>query len=207
MAALIRAATAEFAAKGYAGATMSGIAERAGTAIGSLYQFFPNKESIARAVRTSHVEDVERALAAPRLDGVSGFVGWFVGAMIEFVHTHPAFLPLQDAPSSTRPHGPRNRVRRRMAEMIAGVAPGVSEETSARLAECVFQVNRAMMALYAGARREDRDWIAAEYRRMLECYLHGALRESITEGSGAARGTTRPARSRSRGAAARPRRA
>ncbi|MDQ2711302.1 MAG: TetR/AcrR family transcriptional regulator, partial [Acidobacteriota bacterium] len=41
VAALLEAAAAEIAEMGCEGATMSGIAERAGACIGSLYQFFP----------------------------------------------------------------------------------------------------------------------------------------------------------------------
>src|SRR3974390_2228618 len=47
---LLQAAAAVFAEKGYEAATMTEIAERAGAAIGSLYQFFPSKEALAEAL-------------------------------------------------------------------------------------------------------------------------------------------------------------
>src|ERR1700743_2269238 len=50
VAALLDAAAAVLAEKGYDGATMTEIAERAGAAIGSLYQFFPSKEALAEAL-------------------------------------------------------------------------------------------------------------------------------------------------------------
>lgn len=43
----MEAAAAVIAEKGYEGATMAEIAARSGTKIGSLYRFFPNKESLA----------------------------------------------------------------------------------------------------------------------------------------------------------------
>src|SRR5260370_37756679 len=50
VAALLKAAAAVFAEKGFDGATMTEVAARASTAIGSLYQFFPNKVALADAV-------------------------------------------------------------------------------------------------------------------------------------------------------------
>ncbi len=47
VAALLQAAAAVFAEKGYEAATMTEIAARAGAPIGSLYQFFPVKEALA----------------------------------------------------------------------------------------------------------------------------------------------------------------
>jgi AcrR family transcriptional regulator len=48
--ALLDAGASLFAEKGFAAATMTEIAQRAGAAIGSLYQFFPSKESLADAL-------------------------------------------------------------------------------------------------------------------------------------------------------------
>src|SRR5689334_19652309 len=57
---LVSAAAGEFAEVGYDAATMSAIARRAGASIGSLYQFFPNKESLARALRTQYAQEYEQ---------------------------------------------------------------------------------------------------------------------------------------------------
>ena len=43
--------------KGYASLSTNRIAERAGVSIGSLYQYFPNKEAIIKALRENHVND------------------------------------------------------------------------------------------------------------------------------------------------------
>ena len=50
VAALLDAGAALFAEKGYDRTTMTEIAERAGAAIGSLYQFFPSKQALAEAL-------------------------------------------------------------------------------------------------------------------------------------------------------------
>ncbi|WP_025821918.1 TetR/AcrR family transcriptional regulator [Asaia astilbis] len=57
MALILDAAGAVFAEKGVDGATMTEIAERSGTAIGSLYRFFPTKEGIALTLLERFIED------------------------------------------------------------------------------------------------------------------------------------------------------
>lgn len=50
VAALLEAAAAAIAEKGYDGTTMAEVAARAGAQIGSLYRFFPNKDVLANAL-------------------------------------------------------------------------------------------------------------------------------------------------------------
>ncbi|HEX2214791.1 MAG TPA: TetR/AcrR family transcriptional regulator [Mycobacterium sp.] len=45
-------------------ATTNRIAERAGVSIGSLYQYFPNKQALMRALAERHVRDVSQRLDA-----------------------------------------------------------------------------------------------------------------------------------------------
>ncbi len=56
---ILNAAAAVFDEIGYDAATTHQIAARAGTAIGSLYQFFPNKAAIFNAMELQHVERVK----------------------------------------------------------------------------------------------------------------------------------------------------
>lgn len=56
---ILAAAAAVFDEVGYEAATTHQIAARAGTAIGSLYQFFPDKAAIFNAMELRHIERVE----------------------------------------------------------------------------------------------------------------------------------------------------
>jgi len=60
---ILEAAAEVFACVGYEAATTHAIAARAGTAIGSLYQFFPDKLAIFHALEKRHMEQV-RAIHA-----------------------------------------------------------------------------------------------------------------------------------------------
>lgn len=53
---IVQAGAQVFAERGYAGATTNHIAERAGVSIGSLYQYFNNKEEILVTLARRHVE-------------------------------------------------------------------------------------------------------------------------------------------------------
>ncbi len=66
VAGLLDAGSAVFAEKGYDAATMTEIAARAGAAIGSLYQFFPNKQALAGALVERYGERMGEALCAIR---------------------------------------------------------------------------------------------------------------------------------------------
>src|SRR5580692_5334242 len=54
--ALLEAASAVFAERGYDSATMTEIAERSSTAIGSLYRFFPTKEALGETLLQRFLE-------------------------------------------------------------------------------------------------------------------------------------------------------
>ena len=61
--AILGAAAQVFERKGYVGATTNRIAERAGVSIGSLYQYFPNKDAILVELTGRHVQQGSEHLA------------------------------------------------------------------------------------------------------------------------------------------------
>jgi AcrR family transcriptional regulator len=84
--AILEAATRIFGERGYAGATTNDIAELAGVSIGSLYQYFPNKDALIGALQSHHKNEIAAAVetvleAAPDRsirESVAALVGvWF----------------------------------------------------------------------------------------------------------------------------------
>jgi AcrR family transcriptional regulator len=65
---ILDAAAHVFAEYGYAAGTTNRIAEYAGLSIGSLYQYFPNKDAVLRALMDAHVE-AGATLLTERLSG------------------------------------------------------------------------------------------------------------------------------------------
>jgi AcrR family transcriptional regulator/transposase-like protein len=56
---ILVAAAEVFAAAGFAAATVQQIADRANTAVGSIYQFFPDKLAIFQALFTKHLQQID----------------------------------------------------------------------------------------------------------------------------------------------------
>jgi AcrR family transcriptional regulator len=90
---ILDAAARVFAVHGYSAGTTNRIAEAAELSIGSLYQYFPNKDAILRALMDAHVDDGARRLAErlgdglpPRLDDA---LRLFVRAMIDNHRDNP----------------------------------------------------------------------------------------------------------------------
>ncbi|MEV6832206.1 TetR/AcrR family transcriptional regulator [Amycolatopsis sp. NPDC051102] len=69
---ILTAAAHVFAAHGYAAGTTNRIAEQAGVSIGSLYQYFPNKDAILAELLTRHLDDGAAAAAKIRIGDLPG---------------------------------------------------------------------------------------------------------------------------------------
>ena len=85
----ILAATARVLVKvGYDGLTTNGVAEAAGVSIGSLYQYFPNKEALVAALIEHHVEamnaavlsELTRVARLPMVEAVRAVIELTIGA-------------------------------------------------------------------------------------------------------------------------------
>ena len=85
---ILRAATHVFASHGYAAGATNRIAEAAGVSIGSLYQYFPNKDAILVELVKDHVNRgigiIQRLLSTGALPGsLDDQIRLFVRATIE----------------------------------------------------------------------------------------------------------------------------
>lgn len=67
---IVEATWKVLAEEGYAAASTNRIAERAGTSVGSLYQYFPNKDAIVAAVQRRHHADLGGVMATAFVEAV-----------------------------------------------------------------------------------------------------------------------------------------
>jgi AcrR family transcriptional regulator len=175
VAGFLRAAAAVLTEIGYERATMSAIAARAGSSIGSLYQFFPNKLSVAEALRAQYVEDVEQpwtvlARQAATLSAAS-LARRLASLQVEIVRTHPALLALLDVPPTS--HSPRRRelVRNRIATVLKAHKRRMPKATAFRIASVVQQVSKGLLTLYAQAGSDEQGRLIEELEAVLTAYL------------------------------------
>ncbi len=184
VAALMQAAATVFAEKGFDAATMTEIAASAGAPIGSLYQFFPNKEAVADALLERYGELIEaglqnierRAAVLPPAALADALLDLIVGLRQE---TGAAFA-LLDAHSdwSARRAELRHMARRYIASMLKSREPQLSSVLVEDMAVVLLQNMRAMAALIAAQGREAEAGALDELRDMTRFYLVKRLSSS-----------------------------
>ena len=181
VAAILKAAADVFAEKGYDVATMAEIAARSGTKIGSLYRFFPNKESLA---------DTMVVCARKNLDAVfdkfdAGVKALSIRALADdlqivlFEQTlTPALMRLLDGSHdwSVKREEFKSAILRRIAKTLMIYRPKLPKNTAADMAFVVL-VNMKALATY----RKFPDSLPSaldEMRDMTRLYLQSRLGSS-----------------------------
>lgn len=175
MAGFLKAAASVITEMGYERATMSAIAERAHSCIGSLYQFFPNKSSVAEAIRAQYIEEIEqfwidlgREAGALRAEELACRL---VSVHFEIVKSHPALLSLLDVPPTPRTTRHRELIRARIAAVLVAHKPRMTHTTALRTAAVVQQISRSLLNLYAQTDADQKASIVEEFRAVLSGYL------------------------------------
>ena len=89
--AVIEAGARILSDEGWAGFTTNKVAEAAGVSIGSLYQYFPDKDALVDAVRRRHLEDSLAAVRGAFAPGkpLARFAEDLADAVIAAHRTHP----------------------------------------------------------------------------------------------------------------------
>lgn len=95
---LLDAAAALFAEQGFETTSTNHIAKRAGVSIGSLYQYFPDKDAILQALAARQFDNLEATLVE-RLhilpdDTLQRFFARILDVLIDFYVHNPAFHPI-----------------------------------------------------------------------------------------------------------------
>jgi AcrR family transcriptional regulator len=91
--AILQATAQVLVQRGYESTTTGAVAERAGASIGTLYQYFPNKESLVAALVEEHVHEVlslvEAALARYASEPLPVLLGAIVRASLDAHQLNP----------------------------------------------------------------------------------------------------------------------
>jgi AcrR family transcriptional regulator len=177
---LLGAAAEVIAENGYEAATMTEIAERAGASIGAVYQYFPNKEAVVRALRAQYGDEMDARWTflnqASATLSVKQLADQFVDVLVKFIEEHPAYFALLDAPLRfKRDQRARNRLRERFAGFFRAKSPTLAPEEAFRVANVAFQILKSMNPLYAEAKPQERLALIAEFKLALTAYLEARL--------------------------------
>src|ERR1700727_1197526 len=180
LAAFLDAAAALFVEVGYEAATMTAIAERSASSIGALYNYFPDKQSIALTLVNQYTQELE-AHWKPLMEQAESLThaevaGRFIESITQFVQKHPAHLSLLAAPIHFR-RDPATRKASRIAIANAFQVknPSLSKEQSLLAANVSLQIVRGMMTLYGEAEPKGKVLVVAEFKKVLTLYLGSVL--------------------------------
>lgn len=180
MAAIVEAAARILAEHGWAGFNTNAVATRAGVSIGSLYEYFPDKQALADAIASDHLARGEALLASAangiaRLDGPEALVDALLEGLVDLHKDNPR---LHRALSSEVPLSPNIRarvetLRQGAIVLVARVlgphvdSPGVAAQLLVDTADAV--IHRWLVEDDGTLAPPER--LTAELRRMMYAYL------------------------------------
>ena len=182
LAGFLDAAAELFVEVGYEATTMTAVAERSGSSIGALYNYFPDKQSIAFTLVNQYSQELE-AHWKPLMEQAemlthAEFADLFIERITQFVQKRPAYLKLLAAPIRFR-RDPATRKASRVAIANAFRAknPSLSNDQSILAANVTLQIVRGMMTQYEETDLKGKVLVVAEFKKLLTLYLRGVLSE------------------------------
>jgi AcrR family transcriptional regulator len=181
VAALIDAGAELIAEKGYEAATMTEIAQRAGAAIGSLYQFFPSKEALAEALFNRYAE--RAAVSFARVEELAPgrsareLADLLIDYKLALRTDRDATIALSSAVAGIverrKPLG--DALRGRIASILRAANGALNQDEAAAAAVIVSQVMKIIPPLVA--MQDERPLpLIGEARRLLALYIAEVLR-------------------------------
>jgi AcrR family transcriptional regulator len=191
---LLDAADRVFAAVGYEGATTNAIAREAGASVGSLYQFFPDKEALLLALALRYraalhaIHDRVFTAETARLP-LSELYDRVVETLAAFHRAHPGFrslfhgsatVPALAAAAATLHQECVGRVESMMAHSLPDTEPARRR----LLADLNVTALKALLPLADSGNARFRAKVLAEIKRMLYAHMQAVMSDkSAKKGS------------------------
>jgi AcrR family transcriptional regulator len=187
---ILDAAEALFAEAGYEATTTNAIAARAETAIGSLYQFFPNKEAIVRALVARFLDQMRAAFDAAVPDPaalarvpLARLIDRVVDPLVALHARRAGILRVYfTLPRTGELAGTAQAVHEaiivRLEAIVAAREPWVAAADQRRRLEVVVEIFKALLPLTADAGGAPRPEMVAELKRAIRAYLEAALADA-----------------------------
>ena len=155
---------------------MTVIADRAGSSIGALYSYFPDKKALAMAlldIYAARIEEHWRPLFEEQT-GLSAkeFSGRFVDGFLDFIRANPGYLQLQAMPTRLRrTAAAKSAFRAKLVEGLRRRLPSLTVESAQLRVGVILHIVRGMMQMYADAAPAQRAIVVEEFKTALTAYL------------------------------------
>ena len=181
MEAILDAAAEVFAEQSFEAASMEAIAERAGTSIGSVYQFFEKKQDVFVALAHRCMEDIQR-LSADLTSGVAFSGPWpelvdsAVDTFVTMAQEHPGLRALNTNPQLYGLFEEADRAQARaLIEQTARFLPAhidnLEPEDAYRVATMVITTLNAAVFFASRSSAGEATALITESKRMLRAYI------------------------------------
>jgi len=159
---------------------MTAIAERAGASIGTLYDYFPDKQALAMALKAQYTEESDAhwkaLLRNPKSLTRTALADLFVEGALTLVRERPAYLPLMGAPAVyTRTQALRRPLRKTIVGALRTMNPKLPEDTAFIKAEVIVQLIKGLWSVYREAAPRERDKVVEEFKQLMRLYLMETL--------------------------------
>ncbi|HEX4201086.1 MAG TPA: TetR/AcrR family transcriptional regulator [Chthoniobacterales bacterium] len=180
LAGFLEAAAELFSEIGFEATTMQAIADRCESSIGALYNYFPDKESVAATLLSRYAEELQWRLQSlmEHSEKLSQFAGGFIDCIIQFAQDRPAYLNLHGAPIRfRRDPAARKALRSIIANAFRTKNPALSTERALLATNVALQIVKGMINLYLESETKTKALVVAEFRRVLSSYLEEVLAE------------------------------
>ena len=180
LASFLDAAAELFAEVGYEATTMTAIAQRSGSSIGALYNYFPDKPAVALTLLGQYAQEMEEQWR-PLIEQAEKlthreFASFFIERITKIVQGRPAYLRLLAAPIRLRRDPAARRVlRANIANAFRAKNPSLSDERAMLAANVTLQIVRGLVTLYGEAGEEGKNLVVAEFKKALTLYLGSVL--------------------------------
>jgi AcrR family transcriptional regulator len=179
-ASFLQAAEQLFGTLGYEAVTMTAIAEQAQASIGTLYDYFPDKPTLALALITQYIREAEvhwaKLLQRPPARGKASIADVFIEGILEFAHDRLAYLPLLGAPLAyARTKAAREPLRRTIATALQNLKPSLSADRAFLNAQVIVEIIKGMLGVYRQATLKDREAVVTEFKKVMRLYLTDTL--------------------------------
>ncbi|MDQ3790798.1 MAG: TetR family transcriptional regulator [Actinomycetota bacterium] len=168
---------------GYDGVTTTLIAERAGVAVGSLYQFFPDKRAVVQALTKRHLDhftnEIERRLDWDHLEHWWDGVDEIIDIYVEMYRTIPGFSRVRfgDVIDIRLIEDGRDN-NSVIAEQIAGVVAAKQNlpvESLYKQITVASEIGDAILALAFRRKLFDEEEMINEAKQVVRAYLAGQM--------------------------------
>lgn len=174
---LLDAADALFAKVGFDAVSTNAIARKARTSIGSLYQFFPNKEALLHALAERYLKELRTLHASVFVVENAGLpiedLLWLVvRSLADFHQQHPGFQPLFHGSSTSRHLAAAERslsseCYAQVEAMLAHRLPRLTTERRRLIAMINVEVTKALMPMSETGDMAHRELVLNEIHAML----------------------------------------